>query len=466
MWNILASIYLLLLLPLLFALGPGAPVLLLYGLGTAALFGNLFLERGSGVRGGGWIPPVVQLTGLTIFLLAPIFGVEVGGRGYGGVYLFLVLAVAGGCAASFVIPGGREGSAGRIEEAVERFGPVALAVGATALHDLSGFFPAAATVAFAFPAFRGGDNASASAWLFRLLAPALFLALLLPANPWRGETGLLSLLCLLLLWVSEGGPKPVRGVKQQLDYRGLKGLLSSAVIYYGIPFRLLRLRRFYAGFVAPGSLVFDVGAHLGSRVRAFRSLDARVVAIEPQRSCESVLRRFYGEDALVEIVPEAVGDDLGEAELQVASEKPTMSTLSTHWISKIREHYPEQGISWDRTETVKVTTLDDLITRFGMPDFVKIDVEGFEPQVLQGLSEAVPALSFEFLPAALDGALECISRLQELGTYEFNFSLTEQMSLELSSWSGAAELRSKLEQMQPGEPSGDVYARQMSSRTT
>ena len=50
---------------------------------------------------------------------------------------------------------------------------------------------------------------------------------------------------------------------------------------------------------------------------------------------------------------------------------------------------------------VAVTTLDALIARFGVPAFIKIDVEGAEPDVLAGLSHAVPVLSFEYLPRAL-----------------------------------------------------------------
>ena len=86
------------------------------------------------------------------------------------------------------------------------------------------------------------------------------------------------------------------------------GIARSLAMYYGIPFRARRLRRFYAQFVHPRALCFDVGAHAGNRVRCWRQLGARVVAIEPQPDFVRVLRWLYGNDGGVEIVPLAVAE--------------------------------------------------------------------------------------------------------------------------------------------------------------
>ena len=85
------------------------------------------------------------------------------------------------------------------------------------------------------------------------------------------------------------------------------GLLRSLAIYHAIPLRQRRLRRLYAGFVGRGDLVFDIGAHVGNRVRAFASLGCRVVAVEPQPDFAAVLRTLFARSAEIEIVAAAAG---------------------------------------------------------------------------------------------------------------------------------------------------------------
>jgi FkbM family methyltransferase len=230
-------------------------------------------------------------------------------------------------------------------------------------------------------------------------------------------------------------------------------------MYHGIPGRQRRMVRLYGEFLGPGDVGFDIGAHVGSRVRAWRKLGVRVVAVEPQPDCVRVLRMLFGRDGDVAIVPKAVGAAPGRRRLAIAAATPTVSSLSPTWRSAVASDRRFARIRWNDSIEVDVVTLDDLISEHGEPAFCKVDVEGFELEVLQGLSRPLRALSFEYLPPAHDLALAAIDRLQDLGDYRYNYSPIETMRLASDEWLDAARLTAELERRRPLGRSGDVYAR-------
>ncbi|MFC1936111.1 FkbM family methyltransferase [Chloroflexota bacterium] len=250
--------------------------------------------------------------------------------------------------------------------------------------------------------------------------------------------------------------------KTKLNYRTLMGLLRSLWMYYSVPFQARGLGKFYSAFIQPGDLCFDIGAHVGSRLRVFSRMGARVVALEPQPLFADLLRLLFGRKPNVTLLQKAVGAQIGEAQMLVSERAPTVSSLSGWWVVAVQARDRTfQNVNWNATLKVEVTTLDALIEAYGQPAFIKIDVEGYELEALKGLTKPVKALSFEYIATTLEIPLGCVDYLRELAVYEFNYTIIEAVNFALPEWVDADQIIACLEQLPLAATSGDVYARRI-----
>ncbi len=233
--------------------------------------------------------------------------------------------------------------------------------------------------------------------------------------------------------------------------RKIKSLIQPFIDRWSISKRT----EFYRQFVGEGHLFFDVGANIGNRTEVFRRLGVRVVAVEPQSACAAVLEKKFARDPDVVVVNMGLGSEEGEKVMHVCTSANTLSTFSADW-----ERGRFSNESFDREERISMTTLGALIKTYGVPDFCKIDVEGYELEVLSGLSTKIPCLSFEFTSECILRAEQILNLLTNLGFREFSFALGEDMSL-VGGWVSEGTLVGSLRRAieADGLAWGDVYAR-------
>ena len=163
--------------------------------------------------------------------------------------------------------------------------------------------------------------------------------------------------------------------------------------------------------VAPGDVCFDIGANIGDYTAALLAAGAsRVVAVDPQPSAVSELRARFARDPRVKIEPVALG----------ATEKTADFYIRRyHGVSGLTENWDSPHV---QKIQVPVRTVETLIAIHGKPTYIKIDVEGYENEVLKGLQTKINTLSFEYHLSDEDVAskIEIVEDLQRLGSPTFN----------------------------------------------
>lgn len=220
---------------------------------------------------------------------------------------------------------------------------------------------------------------------------------------------------------------------------------------------LARLK-FYSSIIKENDLVFDVGANIGNRTSVFLDLKAKVVAVEPQPSCLNILKERFGNT----IALEQVGLDEKEDTLTMyIADESTISTFSKEYIDLVKDTKFKKN-NWNQTIQVPVIRIDNLIAKYGLPVFCKIDVEGYELNVLKGLSKPIPLISFEYSVPELAGKLlACLVYLHELDErYRFNYSIQESMAFNSNSWLSYEEILSIINTpLFNNSEFGDIYVK-------
>lgn len=175
------------------------------------------------------------------------------------------------------------------------------------------------------------------------------------------------------------------------------------------------------------SVVLDVGANEGQYARMLREngFDGRIVSFEPLTDAHQSLTRLAAQDPLwVVPPPTAMGEHEGNIKINVSQSAACSSILPLlDRCTSVAPHAAYVG-----TQTAAITTLDKISRNFVNHDdriFLKIDVQGYEKQVIQGAKELLPSIVGVQVESSLvqlyDGETCFIEHLEYLTQAGFDF---------------------------------------------
>lgn len=137
------------------------------------------------------------------------------------------------------------------------------------------------------------------------------------------------------------------------------------------------------GAIREGDHIWDIGANVGLYTQLFADAagsGGKVFAFEPSPGAAAQIEEIAKKYSSVAVVNKAISDEAGEAFFDISSGADSVTNHLTKEVSGSSE-----------TVRVEVVTGDLMMETLGVPQIIKIDVEGFEYEVIRGMETLLKA---------------------------------------------------------------------------
>jgi FkbM family methyltransferase len=163
-------------------------------------------------------------------------------------------------------------------------------------------------------------------------------------------------------------------------------------------------------------MYFDIGSNIGLWSLANMDKCNKIVAVEasPMTFKCYLENNCYGDKFI--LLNYAVCNNNGNDITFYQANEGTLSTINKDWLTN--ESYRFYNEPYTEI-TCKTITIDSLIEQYGLPNLIKIDVEGGEYECITSLTQKNKQLCFEWASETNHITFKCIDYLFHLGYTEF-----------------------------------------------
>ena len=163
-------------------------------------------------------------------------------------------------------------------------------------------------------------------------------------------------------------------------------------------------------------MAFDIGANNGAWTRANINRFNKIVSVEASPTTfERLVKNSNSEKSV--LLNYAVCNNNGEdITFYMATGNDVFSTLNKDWLTSETSRFYNEPYT---QTTCKTITIDNLIKTYGLPDLIKIDVEGGEYECISSLTQKVKLLCFEWASEVNSITFKCIDYLFTIGFTQF-----------------------------------------------
>jgi FkbM family methyltransferase len=162
-------------------------------------------------------------------------------------------------------------------------------------------------------------------------------------------------------------------------------------------------------------MYFDIGSNIGLWSLGNINLCDKIISIEASPITFNKLVNNCKNDKII-LLNYAVCNNNGNDITFYQANCDALSTINKDWLTKHTSRFYNHPY---REITCKTITIDKLIEQYGLPDLIKIDVEGGEYECIISLTQKVKLLCFEWASEVNDITFKCIDYLLNLGYTQF-----------------------------------------------